>query len=232
MPGREGEPIDNERLKPEVVREAEQTIQRFGMGVGAAAVGVVLAYLTMMIVIGPLLPASWWTMALAAVIGSFFFPPTRKAQRARELLRQWDDISSRTALEASGAATDPHLQVAEAMGDRVLRHPALAPDAGRAVAQLLDRLRQATRDQRTLQIMSRTASGPQRVVPGPRTLSDLDDYLEARIGRLLGALAEIHSAVVERDADEVERVLGDAHDILAEVEASNEVSRILGDGSS
>ena len=223
--------VDGETLQPEAVREAEQVLRRFGLAVGASVVSLVALYVAMLFFVGPIFPASWWTLALAGAIASYFFPPTRQAQRARELLRRWDEAAARAALEQAGTATEPQLQVAEAMGARILGHPAVDAATGRAVAQLLERLRQAARDQRTLSIMQRADESWPSTAPGPRTLSDLNDYLEARAGRLLGALAEIHSAVVKRDSEGVERVLEEANQILAEVEASNEVDRLLGGGS-
>ena len=60
-----------------------------------------------------------------------------------------------------------------------------------------------------------------------RSISDLQDVLDARVAGILGQLSEIHRTVVLRDAAALGRVLASADDLLRELEAEREVDRLL-----
>ena len=220
-----------EDTKPEVVVEAERTIRRLGLSLGGTAAAGSFLYLVPQFLFGTPLPLSWLALFFVGLLLFFFYPQNRTARQARDILRRWDEIEIRNALEISGAPSDPRLQVAETMGSRILQHPGITPATNQVVVSLLKRLREGTRDQRLLEVMHEAEGRWPSSVPGPRSLSDLADYLEARVGRLLGALAEVHGAVVKRDADEVAKVLEDANQVLVELEASIEVDRLLGEGT-
>lgn len=218
--------------KPEVVVEAEQTVRRLGLTLVGAGAAVSLAYWVQALVMGfPFFPMSWWALFLVGLVLIFLYPQNRTARQARDVLRRWDEIETRNALEISGAPTDPRLQVAETMCARILQHPGVTPRTTQVVASLLNRLRQGTRDQRILEVMREADGHWPSTIPGPRSLSDVADYVEVRIGRLLGTLAEVHAAVVKRDDEGVAEVLDNANEVLVELEASLEVDRLLRDGA-
>ena len=216
--------------KPRAVVDAEGAIRRRALMLVGAGVGVSTAYWVSAFAAGVLLaPMSWWAIFLVGLVAYFFYPQDRGGRRAREILEHWDHIQVQSALEISGASTDPRLQVAETMASRILQHPESRPNVDHVVASLLERLRQGARDQRIIEVMSGAKDDWPPNLPGPRSLSDLQDYLEARTGRLLGTLADVHAAVVRRDSDAVSGVLAEATEVLAELEAAIEVERLLSD---
>jgi hypothetical protein len=62
---------------------------------------------------------------------------------------------------------------------------------------------------------------------GQRSVSDLQDVLDARAASVLGQLAELHRTVVLRDAAAIERAVASVRDLLASLEAEDEVERLL-----
>jgi hypothetical protein len=218
--------------KPDAVAHAERSIRQLALGLTATGVGASALWVLHVLVVGlPVVPMAWLGVFLVALVLFFFFPQTRGARLAREVLRQWDDVQVRGLLEASGASTDPRLQAAETMGRRIAGHPGATEEMRRLAADLVGALRHATRDQRLVEVLLQSRAQ----TPGLDTsasLRDSLDYLDARAGKLLGALAELHSAVVKRDAEEVARVLDEAAGTLAELEALDEIERHLGSGES
>ncbi len=220
----------DESEKPDAVDEAEHSVRHLGFALaGTGVLGSALWWLHVLGMGFPLIPLSWLGIFLVALVLFFFFPQTRKARLARDILRHWDDVQIRGLLEASGASTDPRLQAADRMGRRIARHPGATEEMRQIAADLLSALRQTTRDQRLVEVMldARRASGD---AADTASLADAQDYVEARAGRLLGALADLHSGVVKRDAKEVSTVLTEAAEILAELGALEEVDRLLANG--
>lgn len=216
-----------EQPKPPAVAEAEETVRRLGVALlGTGAGASVLWFLHALVVGFPVVPMAWLGIFLAALVLFFFFPQSRRARLAREVLRQWDDVRVQGMLEESGASTDPRLQAAGKMARRIARHPAADDELRRLTTDLVGALRRTTRDQRLVELALESRRGGD----SRGSLSDSLDYLEARAARLLGSLSDIHGAVVKRDSQAVERVLGDAARTLAELEALEEVDRMLGEG--
>jgi hypothetical protein len=60
-----------------------------------------------------------------------------------------------------------------------------------------------------------------------RSISDLQDLLDARAAEILGQIAELHRTVVLRDAASLERAVGNVEGLLREIEAEREVERLL-----
>jgi len=217
-----------ELTKPPDVVDAEAVIHKRAWVLAGSGLSISGAYWISAIVTEFVLaPISWWVISLIGLMLLFFYPQDRNGRRAREIMKHWDDIQVKTALEISGASTDPRLQVANTMASRILQHPEFRDGANQVVAGLVESLRQATLDQRTLEVMTEAKDYISTGTPGGRSLSDLHDYIESRIGRLLGTLSEVHAAVVRCDSEAVTGVLEDAVEVLVELEASNEVQQLL-----
>lgn len=60
-----------------------------------------------------------------------------------------------------------------------------------------------------------------------RSVSDLQDLLDARVADVLGQLAQLHRTVVLRDTASMDRVVGAVEDLVHELEAEQEVERLL-----
>ena len=97
-----------------------------------------------------------------------------------------------------------------------------------AVLVLLGKLRLALRDLSRVRYLTEA-----RVTlsqgHSSRSISDLQDLLDARVAEVLGQLAELHSTVVLRDATSLERVMGRVEELIYELEAEREVERLLTD---
>ena len=219
-----------EGKKPEAVLEAERAVRRLGLELMGAGTAAVVLWLLLAVSGTLIAPLSWVGVFLAALVLFFFFPQTRRARVAREVLRHWDDAQVRGSLESSGTTTDPRLEAAERMGKRILRHPSASGEMQQLASDLVVALRQTTGDQRIIEVLLESRADASRDVTLQASLRDSLDYLEARAGRLLGALAEVHSAVVKRDADQVGKVLREAGEVLAELDAQTEIDRLLGGG--
>lgn len=218
-------------LEPEAVAAAEKDLRRYGLVLGGAGVGGVAMWLLHAFIIGfPVVPMGWLGVFLVALVLSFFFPQTRKARIAREILRHWDKAEVRRILEASGTSTDPRLVTAERMARRIVDHPATTDEIEELATSLLSALREITSDQRTTEVVLESRHASDEGTIARASLRDALDYLEARAGRVLGALAELHAAVVQRDTAEVGSVLAEATEVLAELRALNDVDRMLEGG--
>ena len=214
--------------KPEAVTEAERTIRHLALALATAGVlAPLLWYVQVDLFNLYLIPLSWVGLFLVALVLFFFFPQTRKARLAREILRQWDEVRVKGLLETSGSSTDPRLQAAERMGHRIAHHPGATPEMQRLAEQLVAGLRRATQDQRLIEVLLSSGAASPWGAGGKESMRDSLDYVEARAGDLLGALAELHGVVVRRDGRGVERVLAEAERTLAELEALEDVEQLL-----
>ncbi|MCG6958160.1 MAG: hypothetical protein LJF04_19395 [Gemmatimonadetes bacterium] len=213
--------------RPRVVEEAHEVLATYGWElVGSGTLGtLVWAAATWR---GLAALPVWWLVAfLAALVFLYFFPVTRAPKLAREVLRRWDELRVQRALERSGISEDPRLEVAEAMAHRIVRHPAVTQDVRRTAEELVERLQILLTDLRRVEWLARsmTMDDDRRT----RSISDLQDVLDARVASILAQLAELHRTVVLRDAAATERALASVQELLADLEAETEVERLLAD---
>jgi hypothetical protein len=140
--------------------------------------------------------------------------------------RKWDQLRVKRALESSGVSDDPRMEVAESMADRVIRHPSVDGRTREATLALVTKLKLILRDLRRVGYLAdaRTAMNER---DRTRSISDLQDLLDARAAEVLGQIAELHRTVVLRDAVSLERVVGKVEDLLNELGAEREVERLL-----
>lgn len=216
--------------RPRVVDEADEVLttytwQLLGAG-GAVALGWVGAGF-----FGATVPPLWPVLALVVIALLFVVPVTREPRLAREVLRRWDRLRVERALESSGISGDPRLEVAESMADRVLRHPSVDRRVRDATTALVNKLRLTLRDLRRVEYLSdaRAALSQREMM---RSISDLQDLLDARVAEMLGQIAELHRTVVLRDAASLERVVGNVEILVHELEAERDVERLLSDAES
>jgi hypothetical protein len=210
--------------RPRVVEEADEVLTVFGWqlaGAGGAA-AVVWAGAAWM---GTPLPALWLVVLVAALVLLYFSPVTREPKLAREVLRRWDELRVQRALEASGATADPRLEVAESMAYRIMRHPAVGENVRQTTEALVRRLQLILADLRRVEWLGRTTALDEG--PRMRSISDLQDVLDARAASIVAQLAELHRTVVLRDADATRRAMASVQELLAELEAQEEVERFL-----
>lgn len=222
IPTRVGPPAE----KPDAVEEAEKALQRWGMGLaGTGAVGTI-AYWLALTQFGLYFPIQWWFVFLIALVALFFFPPNRGPRNARELLRRWDDLKIQQLLEEGGASPDPTVRVAEEMAQRVAGHPQADAVVRQVASELLISIRRTAQDRRTIRLLQQSGAW-NRENARERTLSDVLDHVSGREGELLGSLERLHRAVVKRDASAAEELSSEARGLLAQMEAEEEVERLL-----
>lgn len=218
---------DDPPVRPRVVDEADEVLttytwQLLGTGGVAAAAWVVAGLFSVDV------SALWPLLFLAVLTVLFLAPVTREPRLAREVLRRWDRLRVERALESSGIAGDPRLEVAESMADRVLRHPSVDQRVRDATSSLVSKLQVVLRDLRRVEYLT-DAHGALAQREMTRSISDLQDLLDARAAELLGQLAEIHRTVVLRDASALARVVSNVEELVHELEAEREVERLLSD---
>ncbi len=212
--------------RPRVVDEADEVLGTYGWQLGATGAVATVVWI-----------ASVWLRApipLIALVGFLFVlvvlyrsPVTRAPKLAREVLRRWDELRVQRALESAGANDDPRLEVADAMARRIVRHPTVSPIVRQTAEALVHRLRVLLSDLRRIEWLGRTTSfGEER---GARSISDLQDVLDARVASVLAQLAELHRTVVLRDAGATERAVASVRELLTTLEAEDEVERLLAD---
>ena len=133
------------------------------------------------------------------------------------------------ALEEGGVSPDPKVRVAEEMAQRVAGHPHADPPVRRAASDLLLAVRQTAQDRRTIRLLQQSGAweGPDT---REWTLSDVLDFLSGREGELLDSLEKLHRAVVKRDASAAAELSLEARDLLAHMEAEEEVEKLLRKG--
>jgi hypothetical protein len=212
--------------RPSVVEEADEVLTSYGWQLAASAGAGVLAWAGS-VWMGAPVPLPVLVLFLAVILLLYFSPLTREPKLAREVLRRWDELRVQRALERSGVSDDPRLEVAEAMATRIIRHPAVDADVRQTAAALVKRLQLSLSDLRRVEWLGRTTSldDSRRT----RSVSDLQDILDARAAGIVAQLAELHRTVVLRDAGATERALASVRELLASLEAEEEVERLLAD---
>lgn len=212
-------------IRPRVVDEAEEVLasyHRLLLGSGFAAA---LTALVLPVTLGVQVPAEFLIMVFALLGILFLAPITREPRLARDVLRRWDILRVERALNAEGG-TDPRVEVAESMADRVIRHPSVDEGVRERTRMLVRRLKLLLNDLRRIEWLLQTRTVGAGSSNG-RSISDLQDVLDARVAGVLAQLSEIHRTVVLRDAAALGRVLESADDLLRELEAEREVDRLL-----
>ncbi len=220
-------PGDEPPDQPRVVDEAHEVLQAYSKQLLGSAGGVGALWILFNILeLG--IPGVWPILPLLVFFFLWVVPVTREPRLAREVLRRWDQLRVERALEGSGLSGDPRMEVAESMADRVVRHPSVDARVRDAAAALLSKLRLALRDLRRVQYLT-DARATLNQSESNRSISDLQDLLDARVTDVLGQLAELHSSVVLRDASSLDRVVGRVEELIHELEAEREVERLLTD---
>lgn len=214
--------------KPVPVEQAERALRRWGLALAGTGAAGSVAYWFALLQLGVFFPIQWWIIFLVALVALFFFPPNRGPRFSREVLRRWDDLQIDRALEEGGASPDPEVRVAEQMARRVTGHPAVDGAVAQVAADLLGAIRRTAQDRRTIQLLQRSGAWEGQDDTGERTLSDVLDYVAGREGELLASLEGLHRAVVRRDAVAAREVGTQAQDLLARLEAEEEIDRLLG----
>lgn len=219
-------PGEDPPVRPRVVDEADEVLSTYGWqltGVGAASVlvwGAATGYF------GLALSPFWVVGVILILLMLFAVPVTREPRLARDVLKRWDDLRVERALESSGIYDDPRLEVAEAMADRVVRHPTVDGRTRAATKAMIAKLKLVLRDLgRVSYLAEAKATMDER--SAARSISDLQDLLDARVAEILSQIAELHRTVVLRDAVSLERAVGNVEDLLRELEAEREVERLL-----
>lgn len=212
--------------RPGVVEEADEVLATYGwqlLGTGAAGTA---AWLVSTLYLGVPVPLPWLVLLLVVLVLLYTWPMAREPRLAREVIRRWDDLRVERALDAAGVGDDPRLEVARSMAERVLRHPSVEERVRETTRALVHRLDVVLKDLRRVEWLM---EGPSRPADRHRTraISDLLDVLDARVAGILGQIAEIHRTVVLRDALALERALDSVDDLLLDLEAEQEVDRLL-----
>lgn len=212
--------------RPRVVEEADEVLttyswQLLGAG-GLATVGWVAS-----LWVGAPVSVIWLIAVLCVLLILYMSPVTREPKLAREVLRRWDELRVERALERSGVSEDARLEVSEAMARRIVRHPTVSSEVRLTAEALVARLQVLLNDLRRLEWLARTTSLERS--RSLRTASDLQDVLDARVASIVAQLAELHRTVVLRDAGATEAVVVRVRELLATLEAEDEVDRLLAD---
>lgn len=230
MPGNERDsfaviPGEDPPDRPRVVDEADEVLSAYGWqltGVGAALVLMWAGTGYFELGISP-----FWVLGVILVLFLLYAVPlTREPRLARDVLRRWDDLRVQRALESSGIYDDPRMEVAEAMADRVVRHPTVDTRTRDATRAMVGKLKMTLRDLRRVTYLAETKAALNDRKTA-RSISDLQDLLDARVAEILGQIAELHRTVVLRDAVSLERVMENVEFLLRELEAEEEVERLL-----
>ena len=214
--------------RPRVVDEAYEVLGTYTwqlMGTGAAG-GVIWFFATSLG--GVSVPLGWPLTLIAILLLLYFAPVTREPRLARDVLRRWDQLRVERALESSGVTEDARLEVAESMADRVIRHPSADQRVRDATNALVRTMRLTIRDLRRVEYLADARSALEQGGEA-RSISDLQDLLDARAAEVLSQIAELHRTVVLRDAVALERVVDAVEDLVIELEAEREVERLISD---
>jgi len=212
--------------RPAVVEEADDVLIAYGWQLVGAG-GLATVAWTVIAWMGAPLPLSWLIAFVGVLVLLYLSPVTRAPRLAREVLRRWDELRVQRALENSGVSDDPRLEVAESMAYRIVRHPTVSMDVRQTAEALVARLRVLLDDLRRVEWLARSTSLGGS--PGVRSVSDLQDVLDARAASIVAQLAELHRTVVLRDAAATELALASVRELLATLEAEDEVERLLAD---
>jgi hypothetical protein len=219
------EPIDEVQDLPRVVEEAHEVLYVYGWQVLGLCVAVVGAWFGAM-ALGLGIPLQWLLIVLVGLLVVYFFPVSREPRLAKDVIRRWDHLRVDRALESSGLSADPRLEVAESMADRIMRHPSVDERIRAATRAMILRLRRLLHDLRRLDHLTKTQLADDRR-EASRSISDLQDLLDARAGDILSRLAELHRTVVLRDSASLDRVVTAVEDLARELEAEREVDLLL-----
>ena len=212
--------------RPRVVDEADEVLGAWSRLLAMSGVGITAIYFVVSATITAQLPL-WGLPAVYLLISALYvWPLTREPRLARDVLRKWDMLRVDRALGSAGVWDDPRLEVAEAMADRVLRHPSVDDRAREQARLLVRRLKLLLGDLRRVEWLVQTGGEPDERFGG-RSLSDLRDVLDARLAGILGRLTDLHRTVVLRDAEALEHAIDATDRLLAELEAEREVERLL-----
>lgn len=212
--------------RPRVVEEAEEVLATYGLQLGTLGGAATIAWVAATW-LGASLSIGWVLVVLAVLFLLYLSPATRAPRLAREVLRRWDELRVQRALESSGVTSDPRLEVAEAMAHRIMRHPTVSPGVRQTAEALVSRLQILLTDLRRVEWLARTI--PAEEGGRLRSVSDLQDVLDARAASIVAQLAELHRTVVMRDAVATERAVASVRELLAQLEAEDEVERLLAD---
>jgi len=212
--------------KPEAVKEAERALQRWGLVLAGTGTAGSIGYWLSLLQFDLFFPIQWWFVFIVTLVALFFFPPNRGPRNSRELLRRWDDLRIQNILEEGGASPDPKVRVAEEMAQRVVGHPHADPPVRQAASDLLSSIRRTAQDRRTIRLLQQSGAWDGQDTR-ERTLSDVLDFISGREGELLASLERLHRAVVKRDASAARELSSEARSLLAQMEAEEEVERLL-----
>lgn len=217
-------PDDRQDL-PRVVEEANEILTAYTWQLTGAAVVAVLGWGALG-ASGVWLPPLWLALVLAILVGIGIRPVTREPRLARDVLERWDALRIERALESSGLPTDPRLEVAESMAERIIRHPSVDDRTRTAASAMVTRLRRLLHDLRRTSYLTETQVADERQEVS-RSISDLQDLLDARVADILGQLARLHRTVVLRDTAALEAAVSAVEDLVRDLEAEREVDRLL-----
>lgn len=214
-----------DRDLPRVVEEAHEVLGAYHLQLGGTAAVACVIWLGADF-IGAALPLTWLLVALLGLGLLILAPITREPRLAKDVLRRWDALRVDRALASSGVSTDPRLEVAESMVDRIVRHPASDERVRSATSASLRRLRRLLDDLQRTSYLAKAQLADERHELS-RSVSDLQDLLDARVADVLAQLAHLHRTVVLRDTASLDRVVGAVEDLVYELEAEHEVERLL-----
>lgn len=207
--------------RPRVVEEAHEVLGTYAWQLTGLGAAVAFAWF-----LAGTLPVAWLAAAFVVLVVLYLAPVTREPRLARDVIRRWDLLRVERALESSGIADDPRLEVAEGMAERIVRHPAVDERVRRTTLALVASLRFILRDLRRVEYLTDVKTAREDR-PMRRSISDLHDLLDARAAEVLGQIAELHRTVVLRDTASLERALAGVEELLAQLGAEEEVERLL-----
>ena len=213
--------------RPRVVDEAYEVLatytrQLVGTAAATAALGLVALYFD-----APDL-LLWPALVIGVLLLLYFAPVTREPRLARDVLRRWDQLRVERALESAGVTGDARLEVAESMAERIVRHPTADQRVRDATGTLLKKMGLTIQDLRRVEYLADARSTLEQGSEA-RSISDIQDLLDARAAEVLSQIAEIHHTVVLRDASALERVMRGVEELIIELEAEREVERLISD---
>ena len=213
--------------RPRVVDEAHEVLTSYTWQLVATAGLSVAAWIGSGF-LGVTLSPLWLLPVLAVLAVLFLFPVSREPRLARDVIRRWDQLRVERALESSGISGDPRLEVAESMADRIVRHPSVDHRTRDATTAMILRLRRLLRDLTRVEYLAHARITMDQG-EASRSISDLQDILDARAAEVLGRIAQLHGAVVLRDTASLEQVVTVVEELVRSLEAEEEVERLLTD---
>jgi len=219
------EPVEDARDQPRVVDEADEVLGAYYAQLGGSGAVAILAW-AVAEMSGFGVSLLWLVAALLIPVLLFFVPVTREPRLSREVLRRWDQLRVDRALGAAGVSTDPRLEVAESMADRVIRHPSVDERTREVTKAMVVRLKRLLHDLSRIGYLTHAQAAHDRHEEN-RSISDLHDLLDARVADVLSQLAQLHRTVVLRDTASLEGVVAGVEDLVRTLEAEQEVDRLL-----